>query len=86
MTSGTGSRLRPGRSQEHWLSDHVGQRAAAQLANRLRQVKGPQGGLTTSTRSVFFAPIGGDDGTISCLSLGPLEDDPWFPAPDVPRA
>ena len=34
----------------------------------------------------FFAPIDNGDGTISYVHLGPLEDDPWFPAPDGPRA
>jgi len=58
-----------------------------QLANRLRQVRGPQGAAISSTRSVSsFAPIDGGDGTISSLYLGPLEGEPWFPAAGVPRA
>jgi hypothetical protein len=79
--------VRPGRIQEHRLSDHVGQPAAAQLANRLRQVKGLEGGrVYINEVGEFFAPIDDGDGTVSYVYLGPLEDDPWFPAPDVPRA
>lgn len=79
--------VRPGRIQEHRLSDHVGQPAAAQLANRLRDVKGWQGGrIYINEVGEFFAPIDDGDGSVSYVYLGPLEDDPWFPAPDVPRA
>jgi hypothetical protein len=76
--------VRPGRLEEHRLSDHVGQHAAAQLANRLRQIKGPQGGRVYMNEvGEFFAPIDNGDSGISNVYLGPLEDDPWFPAPDV---
>jgi hypothetical protein len=78
--------VRPGRFQEHWLSDHVDHHAASQLAKRLRQVKGPEGGrVYINEVGEFFAPIDNRDGTVSYVYLGPLEDDPWFPAPDVPR-
>jgi hypothetical protein len=79
--------VRPGRLEEHRLSDHVGRGAAAQLANRLRQIKGPQGGrVYINEVGEFFAPIDNGDNGVSYVYLGPLEDDPWFPAPDVPRA
>jgi hypothetical protein len=74
-----------GRSQEHWLSDHVGQRAVAQLANRTRAGQGAAGALYSNEVGEFFAAIDGG-GMISYMGLGPLEDDPWFPAVDVPRA
>jgi hypothetical protein len=74
------------RIQEYRLSDLIGQRAAAQLANRLRQIKGSQGGrVYINEVGEFFAPMNDGDGGISYVYLGPLEDDPWFPAPDVPR-
>jgi hypothetical protein len=79
--------VRPNGEVEHWLSDHVGRGAAAQLANRLRQIKGPQGGrVYINEVGEFFAPIDDGDSGVSYVYLGPLEDDPWFPAPDVPRA
>jgi hypothetical protein len=78
--------VRPRRIQEYRLSDLVSQRAAAQLANRLRQIKGSQGGrVYINEVGEFFAPMNDGDGGVSYVYLGPLEDDPWFPAPDVPR-
>ncbi len=78
--------VRPGRIQEYRLSDYVDQRAAAQLANRLRQIKGSQGGrVYINEVGEFFAPMNDGDGDVSYVYLGPLEDDPWFPVPDVPR-
>lgn len=72
--------VRPGLSQEHRLSDYVGQHAAAQLANRLRQIKGPLGGrVYINEVGEFFAPIRNGDSRVSFVYLGPLADDPWFP-------
>jgi len=77
----------PGRIQEHRLSDYAGQPAAAQLANRLRQIKGLEGGrIYINEVGEFFAPTDHGDSTVSYVYLGPLEDDLWFSAPDVSRA
>ncbi len=33
----------------------------------------------------MFAPLGGLEGGVEYLYLGPLEDNAWFDAPDVDR-
>ena len=69
---------------EHRLSDHVSNAAAAAIAHRLRSVKGFAGGrIYINEVGEFFAPLGGESGAISYLYLGHLEDDQWFPLPDV---
>jgi hypothetical protein len=75
-------RPRPGLTEEHRLSDHVGQRAAAQLANRLGQIKGLGGGriFYVNESRELIAPIANRDGDVSYVYLGPLADDLWFPA------
>jgi hypothetical protein len=71
---------------EHRLSDHVGQPAAAGLAQRLRNVKGFAGGrIYINEAGEFFAPIQTRSGTLAYLYLGALDEDQWFPAPDVDR-
>ncbi|GLY21814.1 hypothetical protein [Micromonospora sp. NBRC 101691] len=68
------------RSREYRLSDVVGQSAARLLARRLATVKGYAGGrVYINEARHFFAPVGS-----SYLYLGPLGDEPWFPAPAVP--
>lgn len=75
---------RPQVEREELLSEHCGADAAAELAKRLAGVKGDAGGrLYLNECGEFFSPppdLGGD-----YLYLGALDDDVWFPAPDVPR-
>lgn len=67
------------RVHEYRLSDMVGQTSARLLARRLAAVKGYQGGrVYINEARHFFAPVGS-----SYLYLGPLGDDPWFPAPAI---
>ncbi len=66
------------------LSDHHGEDAAAELAVRLAQVKGEAGGrIYLNECGEFFSPPAklGED----YIYLGALDDDVWFPPPDVPR-
>lgn len=68
----------------HALSDHVGSSAARSLARRLAAVKGDQGGrIYLNEAGHFFAPLTDSEG-LSYRYLGHLEDDPWFPPPEVP--
>ena len=67
---------------EHRLSDTAGESAAAGLARRLAAVKGTDGGrIYINERGNFFSPP--RDG-VEHIFLGGLDEDPWFPAPDVP--
>lgn len=66
------------------LSAHVGRAAAEALAQRLAKAKGPTGGrIYINECGEFFGPPAnpGDD----FIYLGSLDEDAWFPAPDVPR-
>ena len=66
------------------LSDHVGSKAAAALAARLARVRGTEGGrIYINECGEFFAPPRA--GATDHIYLGALDEDPWFPAPDVPR-
>lgn len=68
---------------EHRLSDTAGEAAAARLAKRLATVKGSDGGrIYINERGNFFSPP--RDGGVEHIFLGGLDEDPWFPAPDVP--
>lgn len=77
-------RPRPQVEREELLSDVHGEEAAAELATRLNAVRGQNGGrIYINECGEFFAPppdLGGD-----YIYLGALDDDVWFPAPDVPR-
>ena len=60
------------------LSQSCGETEARALAQRLAAVKGTQGGrIYINEECVFFDPA-------TMVYLGSLDDDPWFPAPDVP--
>lgn len=65
------------------LSDQVGPTAAAQLAQRIAEAKGSDGGrIYINERAEFFGPpSGGGDH----LYFGHLDDDDWFPSPNLPR-
>lgn len=66
------------------LSEHVSEAAAARLANRLAAVKGTQGGrIYINECGEFFSPPSGSSDQHTYL--GALDEDAWFPAPDVPR-
>jgi hypothetical protein len=68
---------------EHRLSDTAGEAAAARLAERLASVKGSDGGrIYINERANFFSPP--RDGGVGHVFLGGLDEDTWFPAPDVP--
>lgn len=67
----------------YFLSDDVGEAAAAQLANRLARVKGNSGGgIYVNECAEFFAPPSGGG---EHLYLGGVGEDQWFDPPDVPR-
>lgn len=69
--------------REELLSDHHGADAAAELATRLIAVKGQSGRIYINECGEFFSPppdLGGE-----YLYLGGLDEDLWFPAPDVDR-
>lgn len=66
------------------LSDHVGATAAAKLAGRLAAIRGSEGGrIYINECGEFFAPPRA--GATGHVYLGALDEDAWFPAPDVPR-
>jgi hypothetical protein len=72
----------PKRIRQDYLSDHCGD-AAKFLAERLAEVKGRDGGrIYINEAREFFAPKG-DVPTPPYLYLGPLDDERWFPAPEV---
>src|SRR5207249_4043351 len=72
------------RTREVLLSDDVGHQAARRLAQRLSEHKGRSGGrFYINEASELFAPIN-TAGGVSRRYLGHLDDDLWFPAPDVP--
>ncbi len=75
--------LRKGRiTREERLSDYVSDAAARGLAKRLAKVKGESGGrIYINECCQFFGPAPVGDGHVY---LGALDDDPWFPPPDVP--
>lgn len=72
------------RETEYRLSDEHGADAAARLARRLAGNKGDAGGrIYLNEAGEFFSPpsqIGGDH-----IYLGGLDEDLWFPPPDLPR-
>lgn len=71
--------------REYRLSEAVGLTPAKLIARRLAEVKGRQGGgVYINEAREFFAWIGGGESGGVYIYLGPLEDDAWFPAPDVP--
>ncbi|MEI2704081.1 MAG: hypothetical protein V9E89_02215 [Ilumatobacteraceae bacterium] len=60
------------------LSDSCGVPRARNLAQRLARVKGTAGGrIYINEQCEFFDPA-------TNIYLGSIEDDPWFPPPDVP--
>ncbi|MEV1286941.1 hypothetical protein [Micromonospora sp. NPDC049679] len=70
---------------EHRLSDYVGPGPARLLAKRLGSIKGQAGGgIYINEACAFFARVHAGGGNWAYLYLGQLEDDAWFPAPDVP--
>jgi hypothetical protein len=79
--------LRSGRTiREHWLSDDVGPQSAEELARRIATIKGNSGGrFYINEACEMFAPLGGAEGGVEYIYLGPLEDSAWFDAPDVDR-
>ena len=65
------------------LSDYHGEDAAAALSMRLARVKGEAGGrIYLNECGSFFAPPASQG---EYLYLGDLDDDLWFPPPEVPR-
>jgi len=69
--------------REHRLSDTAGEDAARDLARRLAAVKGNDGGrIYINECGNFFSPP--RDGGVDHVFLGGLDEDLWFPAPDVP--
>jgi hypothetical protein len=79
--------LKSGRTtRERWLSDDVGSRPANKLAHRIARVKGNSGGrFYINEACEMFAPLGGAEGGVEYIYLGPLADSAWFDAPDVDR-
>jgi hypothetical protein len=73
-------RVSPSRTQRARLTDHHDKVSVSRLTKRLAEVKKKGGRIYINEAGEFFAPVGGEH-----LYLGPLEDDVWFPAPDVPR-
>jgi hypothetical protein len=70
-------------SREHRLSDTAGEGGASLLAKRLASVKGSNGGrIYINERGNFFSPP--RDGGTEHIFLGGIDEDQWFPAPDVP--
>jgi hypothetical protein len=70
-------------SREERLSDHVGEAVAADLSRRLARTKGSEGGrIYINECCEFFSPPSG--GGSEYLYLGSLDEDVWFPPPDVP--
>lgn len=60
------------------LSDSCGVSRALHLAQRLARVKGTAGGrIYINEQGEFFDPA-------TNIYLGSIEDDPWFPPPDIP--
>ena len=75
--------LTPTRVQRVRLSEEVGKVPARRLAARLAQHKGNGGGrIYINEQCEFFAPINVDG--LPFAYLGHLDDDPWFPAPELP--
>jgi len=73
------------RTREELLSDYVGTDKASALARRLSQEKGRRGGgIYINEAGEFFASVE-KNGNWEYRYLGPLEDDAWFPPPDLPR-
>lgn len=73
-------RVSPSRTQRARLTDYHNKASVSRLTERLVKVKKKGGRIYINEAGEFFAPVGGEH-----LYLGPLEDDVWFPAPDVPR-
>jgi hypothetical protein len=71
---------------ERCLSEDVGPRRANELARRIATIKGNSGGrFYINEACEMFTPLGGEEGGVEYLYLGPLEDSAWFHAPDVDR-
>lgn len=79
--------LKSGRTiRAHWLSDDVGRQRADELARRIATIKGNSGGrFYINEACEMFAPLGGEEGGVDYIYLGPLEDSAWFHAPEVDR-
>lgn len=78
------TQVRPRVTKKVLLSDFHGPGPAAALATRLAEVKGEQGGrIYLNECGEFFTPPSksGDP----YVYLGSLDDDVWFPPPEVPR-
>lgn len=70
--------------REHRLSDVVGEVPAKLLARRLCKVKNGGGRIYINEAYEFFAPLGRGGSSVLYVYLGSLDDDAWFPAPEVP--
>jgi len=72
--------IRPNVTREELLSRHTNPTVAAQLAGRIRSVKGFDGGrFYLNERRHIFAPLNGESG-INYVYIGDLaQSDPWFP-------
>lgn len=78
------SRVDGSREREFRLSDEHGADAAAALAKRLAVQKGNAGGrMYLNEAGEFLSPPPGPDQDF--VYLGALDEDLWFPPPDVPR-
>jgi len=79
--------LKSGRTRlEHRLSDYVGADYAGELARRISEIKGSDGGrFYINEACEMFAPMNGAEGGVEYIYLGPLADNAWFDAPDVDR-
>ena len=75
------------RELTEYLSNQTSSTSARDLAQRLGGIKGLGGGrIYINEATEFFTPIA-RGGHVVYTYLGSLrEDDPWFPAPDVPRS
>jgi hypothetical protein len=77
--------LTPTRQRTVRLSTAIGVDAARSLASRLGRYKGKGGGrLYINEAYEFFSPVQGSN-SLLYIYLGGLEDDDWFPAPNVIR-
>lgn len=78
------TRVSGNREREYRLSDEHGADEAAALAKRLSVHKGDAGGrIYLNEAGEFFSPPPGPDQDF--VYLGSLDEDLWFPPPEVPR-
>jgi len=73
---------RPNVEIQRRLSAEVGATSARRLAQRLSRYKRGGGRIYINEAREFFAPAQADNAW-TCIYLGNLEDDDWFPSPKI---